>query len=362
MARQASAKEVYSTIMESLSTKDLQVLKLLIKLLQIVLSRMKGSKWKFMSHSFPTLLSVTNSFVIMRDPTLMYDDELAMEMEKKRVESDAMFPQTLKESIDFVSEFAAEQKGVDGISKEKDWVLSFCFQLLAKIYSSDKLVTECEKYVPQIMKAISMCNYTLRYILLYDERYQTWFDLKQKLEQHEVEELSDDEELENDQKEVANFVQWNKDGVGLFAYLVLVKHIEEDEYERGVYSNVYIFKLCKPYIEKMVQGYASLTTPIIAKDFAKELLLSIPSSSIHLKKRETPIKTTEYVDLSFWLLFMQVMINFMAGCPDDKQRTDAWYMLMEYVSKFDDEGRFELLSSTLRTCPYDSFVSYYIQF
>src|SRR5690606_36856666 len=113
----------------------------------------------------------------------------------------------------------------------------------------------------------------------------------------------------------------------------------EDEYERGVYSNVSIFKVCKPYIEKLLQGYASLTTPIIAKDFAKELLLSIPSSSIHLKKRETPIKTTEYVDLSFWLLFMQVMINFMAGRPDDKQRTNAWYMFMEYVSKFDDEGR-----------------------
>jgi hypothetical protein len=45
----------------------------------------------------------------------------------------------------------------------------------------------------------------------------------------------------------------------------------------------------------------------------------------------------------------------MATCPIDKDRTEAFHLLDDYFSKFDDSGKFQLLEHTLKTCPFESF-------
>jgi hypothetical protein len=52
--------------------------------------------------------------------------------------------------------------------------------------------------------------------------------------------------------------------------------------------------------------------------------------------------------------FVQALVNFVASCPDDAERTDGFSVLQLFIDKFDDDGRFEILRRTITACPFRS--------
>lgn len=231
--------------------------------------------------------------------------------------------------IDFLSFFTTFQD-----YKEKILILQCCFQILSKIYSLNELMDL--QYIKIIIQFIINCQIPLKYILLYYNRFEDWQRKKKELE---LEELSSDEEKEKE--EIDSFVPWNFIGIGIFIYLVFIKKIEIESFQFHVYSNAFLFILFRPYIQTLLSSNLNL----MGKDIARDVLKKINNGSI------------QNIDHSIHLYFdfIQILINFMVTVPNDKERTDAFNILNEFFSKFENSSRYELLKHTLKTCPFESF-------
>lgn len=94
---------------------------------------------------------------------------------------------------------------------------------------------------------------------------------------------------------------------------------------------------------------------ILGKEFAKHMLKQIPNYSFKLRALKKPTSDVK-TDIEIYFAFSQALINFMASCPDDAERSDAYHILNSYISKFFDDGRFAILANTLKTCPYPTLL------
>lgn len=386
--QKAPPREVYSIVMEAVAhstdmgkgTADVRFVVLLMDMLRNALLRMGDAiRFKFMSSALPTLLSKTKS--VLRLPSsanVMHDSEWLQMEHERMLHEDSIFAQYATELVAFIKpftrRFAAQTETCilndTPARRERQWVLTFCFHLLARFFSSHHLQNQFSAHeVPQLMHIIAQCNCSLIYLLQYDQRYREWIRHKQELEKREKEDrearndddddidTGDEQDFRHVREEISQFVQWNQFGVGVFAFLLLVHGIERNAYEYAILSNVFLFRLCKPYMEYMMQSnvpYLSLT----GKQLSEHMMQRLPNYSLRLRETDLPMRPdTRDKTLENYFLFMQAVINFMASCPDNEQRTEAYHLLNEYISKFYDDGRFELLRHSIRTCPYPVLVS-----
>ena len=81
-------------------------------------------------------------------------------------------------------------------------------------------------------------------------------------------------------KKDKNFIEWNFIGIGIFGYFNLFKY---NYFSTSIYSNSYLFRLSKPYIECLFQD---LNLFFIGKLYLNQLLNSFNISSIELKDNQ----------------------------------------------------------------------------
>jgi hypothetical protein len=122
-------------------------------------------------------------------------------------------------------------------------------------------------------------------------------------------------------------------------------------YSYGLFTHAYLFQKCQPYIESMLQSSIP-SLSITSKSLCKYFFNTLRNYSLEMNLEQR----TNLADVEKYFNFMQSFINFMAACPDNKERTDAFNLLNEFISKFQDDARYELLVHTLRTCPYPSLL------
>jgi len=348
-------------------------------------------KWSYFASAFPIILTRTRSIVKLLNTTQQQQQQqssqqqpnslAALEAEKRLM--DAEFALYAEHLVNFIEPFAtrsskqstttANTTSTTLTGREHRWILRYCFHLLSKIYSSIDLITKFEPIlVPHLVQIIATCarntstsssassstsssSISCMNILAYPILYSNWGELKARLD-IEMMDLEDNDDAEYDSKqvdEINNFVQWDYLGIGCLVYLLCVKKIENWFLGPKSLSHVFLFKMCKPFIEKLVEcGIPSLC--LLGKSLAKYMLKFIPNYGFAMKIIKGSEETTTGGDLHEYFAFAQALINFMASCPDDKERSDAYNMLNDYISKFTDEGRFELLATCLKMCPYAS--------
>lgn len=251
------------------------------------------------------------------------------EYKQESINSEMTFKRFLIPLIDFISSFTVFQD-----DKEKILILQACFQILAKIYSLSELLEV--QYLRILIQLIINCQMPLKYIFLYSQRFEDWQRQKKELA---LEEMSSEDEKEKE--EIDSFIPWNFIGIGVFIYLVFIKKIEIESFQFHIFSNGYLFILFRPYIQTLLTSHLTL----MGKDIARKVLKKISTGSIQNIDKTVHL----YFD------FIQILINFMVTTPQDKERTDAFNILNDLFSKFENSSRYELLSHTLKTCPFESF-------
>jgi hypothetical protein len=195
----------------------------------------------------------------------------------------------------------------------------------------------------------------------------------------------DDEEEDGDEKrtiyftqltiaeELENFVQWDMHGVGLFSYLVMMG-VERGQYSTNVLNPLYLFNANRIYLQTMllspIPSYAR-----VAKDFSRQLLENIREKiklapenmqeEIERSMIGKKLITSRFDDVkskfssntthtTVYFEYIQSLVNFVASCPDDAERSDGFSILQLLIDKFDDDGRFEILRRTIAVCPFRS--------
>ncbi|EFC46204.1 predicted protein [Naegleria gruberi] len=254
-----------------------------------------------------------------------------------------------------------EKKSSDSISqkihlkRESDCFLQICFTILAKIYSNENLVQICTENgtLLKVMQSITACKRTFNDIVEYSKRFKAWSDVNNSKDDQIDEEDEDEEMSEDDEEEdIKNFVFWDNRGLGIFIYLLLDKAIERKHYSLFILSDLYIFIMCKYYTEIMLQsgmaGFATAALSILRKLFENNIK----------KKGSLVIKlgVPEY-DLASYFDLAQSLISFMTVCPNNNLRTMAYKVFQDFITRFNDEDRFNILYHIMNKCPYPYLVA-----
>jgi hypothetical protein len=366
---------VYDNYMElNLSSDTLLQVKIetmlvLLNLLKSALIRVPmGKRYMFFANVFPLIAKKTFMQVKVAEANAHFDQDQMEQLVQEKERSDFIFSKYIHVLTDFTKDMSNGFRDKEfkvirsdtGIKREHSWILFLCFQMLAKIYSSNKLIHEYESETNEIMRSISNCNCTFSYLLQYSHRYQAWYKVKNEMEIEDLEDrashLEEEDEVEGDvldslQDEINNFVTWDFLGIGIFAYLLFVKGKEREQYAFGLFTFPHLFHICKPYIERMLQSSIPsicITAKLICQYFFD--ILPNYSLDIHWKSK------TQMAELEDYFQFMQSLINFIASCPDNKERTDVFRILNDFISKFPDKMRYELLMHTIQSCPYPSLL------
>ncbi|KAL0485145.1 hypothetical protein AKO1_004335 [Acrasis kona] len=405
----ASPREVYSVIMEHFSlgctsklldslmldrtndyAHDIDMLDncllILVHLLNTVLLRTTSKRDTFVKNIFVTITEVLSLQVISPTMSELNDPERLEEINKQRDLSERRYSKFCQSIILITSTISKSfnNKSLLDIQlesktfREHHLVLYMCFNNLAKIFSSDELIQKLSSEAIDFMKVISNCNCPYLYLMGYAQRELMTRDLKNKSIQEEMElfgELIDsDDEEGHDEKEL----NINHLGLAIFSHLVNIG-VESERYDHTcALDPVHNLLLNRTYICNMLQSPIPCYSKI-AKDQLYILLDRVPSGSMILQsenkqkdflvstsKNESGVKTRldeirGKVDHLFKINVLvdhfnlaQSLLNFVASCPDDTQRNDAFNVMNMYIDKFNDDGRFEILRNVIITCPFKS--------
>ncbi|KAG2381765.1 hypothetical protein C9374_006149 [Naegleria lovaniensis] len=291
------------------------------------------------------------------------EEQMSQELQRKQ-KSDRLFLEyssTLIDSVFTLSKYLFHNVNYESFSnkiylrRESDCIMQACFSFLAKIYSNDQLIDVCSNngQIDTIMKTISSCKKTLNEILEYFTRFKTWSEANKASQEDHSE--SDDDEIshhEDDNEDLKNFIPWDPRGIAIFLYLLFVKKLERKYYGILISSDLYLFIMTKYYVELMLQsGIASFgRTGLYILQYLFEHHVK-KKGSLFMKDHVHEYDMASYFDLS------QSLVSFITMCPDNKLRTFAYNIFQSFISRFEDEDRFNLLYHILNKCPYPYMVA-----
>nr|CAG4708803.1 unnamed protein product [Naegleria fowleri] len=294
------------------------------------------------------------------------EEEMSQEVQRK-LKSDRLFLEyssTLIDSIFSFSDYLFRNVNYESFLKkiylrrESDCIMQSCFSILAKIYSNDQLIDVCSNngQIDKIMKTITSCKKNLNEILEYFTRFKKWSEAnKESQDEHSEHSENEDEEMghhEDDKEELKNFIPWEPRGIAVFLYLLFVKKLERKYYGIFILSDLYLFVMSKYYVELMLQsGIASfgrIGLYILRYLFENHVK---KKGSLHIKDHVHEYDIASYFDLP------QSLVSFMTMRPDNKLRTFAYNIFQDFITRFEDEDRFNLLYHMLNKCPYPYMVA-----